>query len=386
MSISSSFKCVGYISITTSKNGVLYPIFHHGSINWPFVQEIDINGKITSFIEFFDTDKFVFIPSLRSWFCREGDYSRYAYYDSAGTLCETSYEEIGPAIRTGELALNDERLPLLTRLTLARLGNAQESLLAELHESYLRNCGLPDRSVTKLTRSDTRARRSNDIWWEQIRAAEFGEGFVAESFKDTPTEEIFEWLFEYPVDEEWKRVFLVLARRVMFDDRIFDLLTKFLGESHNFTDFSHIDKLIVGRLIELYSYSDSDNNDIADILYDELMNGSIFYLCGTVEPRVILKYLDKITKKKDEEGDLMQIIDSVIDYLSSDTSNVLIFMDLFWFIVDSNQLLVEYPSFSYYEGATRLDRLIAEYQFNPRFQLNLSKDGKLFFDEMILDE
>ena len=329
MSGQAIFHCVGYLALSLSRNGILYPVFHHGKINWPFVQEIDENGRISSFIDFFETDMFVFVPSAENWSAIEGDYGRFAYYDANDSFREISYDEVGLSITAGEIALNDERLPLLTRLALARVGGAQEATLLDLHQKYLRFCNLPDGSVATLTKSDARARRSQHFWWEQIKLDEFGDGYVAEGFRDSPTEDIFEWLFDQPVDEKWKKVFLVLARRVMFDDRIFDLLTKFLGEVQNFADFSHIDKFIVGRLVELYGNYSSEQSDVADILYDELVSGHIFYLCDIVKPEAMIQFIQKVSLVKDKEGDLGQIIDSIIDYLTSSTAHSSIFMPLF---------------------------------------------------------
>lgn len=350
------------------------------------MQEIDRDGRISDFLEFFDLDEFIFVATSTNRTVTKGSDSLYAYTNSSGGMIESTYADLGRLVRTKQIDLCDEKLPLLTRLGLARIGGANEVDVTQLREQFLQSKRIPSPSISRISRCEFRARLNINRWWEEIDKTEQGARYIPPELKKADLESLFEWLFETDVDEIWKNAFLLLAKKVMFDERMLELGLKFLSTCSEFESFGSTDKYVVGRIIELYSSFTHDSSDVADVLFDELISGNIFYLSNTISPEILIDFIGKIYQDRRFRDDSRQIVDAVIDYISSDTANKKISRDLFWFVVDSELILEEYPKRSNFEGMTRLDRLILEFQTNSRFQLNLSDEQRDFFVEEVLSD
>lgn len=390
MTQAAEYRLSGYISVSPKRNGVLYPIYRHGSVNWPFVQETDSAGCITSFIPFYDSDKFEFVTSVSDVAVAIGDASRFGFFDGGGCLVEIDAETFGSEVRVGNFVLENANVSRLTQLGLARLARLPSQQIVEHLCSYLEERQIGQHAVRRAQRAEYRAQLRINDWWDKISSSEFGDLRAAKELRESTIDELFEWLFSHEVDDEWKNVFLILSKRVMFDERFVILFENFIAQKNNLTEFNKLDKLITARMLEHFNFGDQDFNDLADLLYDELVSGDIFYLVGSASNQTIMDFIYRISEKasdgKSAGGDLLNIIDSIIDYVAGELSHPKIFNDLIEFLLKSDELLLEYPENSVFREMTRLDRLLVEFEFNGRFQLNLSSKNRAILLEIIEDE
>lgn len=364
--------CRGYIGLSPSGSGVLYPIYTANGANVSFVQELGRDGEITNFIPFYDEEHFRFFSSLASPERSLGDAGIYAFLSPESSLVELSHEQVGPLVRLGDVSVSDERLPVLTRLALARIGSASAREQIGLLERFLgerirtRTARKIAVAAQKRTLSDTAA------WWERYVADQQPPSKNINPFLAFETEDLFKWLYDNSYGENWSVGLATLMKRVVYDERLFDLLARMLAsESLNIGTATARDQAIIGRGLELYSALGSSQRDFADAMCEHIGTGEVFALRKNVSIEVILEFIDDL----DLQGHLdAPAIDIYLDKLSSEVIDSELASNLIERVLKSPVLRTGYPVRSYYSGLDRLERL--KYLIKNSGRLGLVLDAK----------
>ncbi len=385
MNEQSIFHCTGYLSISPSCSGLLYPVFRLGNLNASFVQEVDEYGIIQAFVEFWDVDKFRFIASHKAPAVSVGDQSVYAFLNRADVLFEVSFSTFGRAVRTGEFLVDAGQFTNLTRLGIARLTSSNWDEVSSCLDRYLQSKSLSSKSRDTIKKANLSANIHQSSWWKQIGQLEYGSARLAREFKSKNIEDIFAWLFKNVVDDEWRRVFLVIMKRVVTDFRVTDLILKFLGENPSFENYDRIDKIIVGRALEVYIFADVTDVDFSDIMFDSIVTGDFFHLEGPVSANTMFKYISTLIRDREPQGDLENIIDSLIDYLLSDNLSKNLADGILRIVMGSSLLHGTYSGRSAFEGDTRLVRLWEGYTTHSRLQSAMSSALTSDFQSLVLE-
>ncbi len=347
--------CKGYISASRSGSGLLYPIYRLGSLNFDFVQEIGKNGEITSFIPFYDIESFrVFFPMYERN-CGISSFGLYAYIDQDGSLVECDHLDLSKLARTDSNFIENEKIPVLTRLAIARLGRAPETVQARLFKSFLASGPASKRSTKILLDAQNRQFSTEKFWWDNQEEFFEDDDDKIDSVSLQDVEDVFLWLFSEGYSRRWANQLSRLMKVIVFDQRYFDLLATLAShKAETSEEFTRREKFMIGRGIEFYSGKDGGEEDFADTMYDFITNGEIFSLVPVVSIRSILSFITKL----DEAGKLDGIaIDIYLDelrseYISSDVATALIFR-----VLESRHLRQRYPEGTPREDQTRLHTL-----------------------------
>jgi hypothetical protein len=366
------FKCVGFISISNSGNGILYPVYGRDGVNASFVQEIDADGKIHDFIEFLEIDHYKFFRYDGLMSRVVGDWSIFAFFSESHLRVEDCYN-LGQLIRLGAIDLDGDVLPLLTKLGLARVAQIGGKRQQSIFESYISACDLGVSSGRRMIRIENTLTKKQSHWWDDVYKSENKISRTAYEVKGAAVDDIIRWLDQNPVDNDWKVVCRSLFRRVLFDERIGDLLVKFLNYADDFTEYDVISKAIVGRGIELYSESSAYQGDFEEIIFDKIVDGTIFYLFSVLTRSVMVRFFESIIDRKESEGDHLILIDSMIDYLSANQIIPFVAGSIFDVLIQ-RELRVAYPQNSFYNGYCRLDRLVYIYENNYLIRSHINNE------------
>lgn len=382
--MSKPYKCIGYISVAQSANGLLYPIYNQTRLNIPFVQEIDKFGKISKFIEFTDIDEFTFSPSISESYCTVGDDGLIGIIIDKNML-EFKISVLGNMVRLGEINIDDPELPLLTKLGLSRIAKLSAHKHSEIFKNYLLNLNFDSRSIDRLNNSDQRLLTLQDTWWSDVFRSEFGVSEIASSFENSPIDDIIYWLYDNNVNEDWKDICAGLLKRVFFDERIDDILVKFIASSESFEEYDQKSKIIVGRGMDLYVQDPKGGGDFSEIMQERINDGSIFYLGNHLPEKMMQDFLRTIIQESQKDGDSTTMIDSILDYFESDVIMPRMVPVIINLLFESD-LEAEYPDNSYYAGRDRFDRFIDIYRFNPSIKLWLNDESLLdTMNEIIME-
>jgi hypothetical protein len=346
--------CVSYIGLSPTGSGFLYPLYSLANVNVPFVQELGREFEITKFIPFYDEEHFKIVESRIKPERNLGEPGLVAYFDADGVLVESDTALTGKAVRLGEIDVADKSLPLLTRLSLARMANASSAVQVQLLEDFLdHNLGSVARKRTAVA-AHKRTSADREFWWDRY---EEEQNPVAPSnpFRDMDTEDIFTWLFENEGDEGWTLGLSTLMKKVLYDQRLFDLLITYLSsDATPLEDASEREMAIIGRGLELYSALGSPDRDFADAMAEYALSGEIFYLTRAVPSEIILDFIDQL----DEANQIdVAAADIYLEQLGSDVIDGRLAYSLVGRILDSPALGTPYDSRSAFAGKNRLDRL-----------------------------
>lgn len=378
------YRCTGFISVSSSGNGVLYPIYGREGVNSAFVQEVDSDGKIHDSIEFLELDQFRFFHINASTEKAVGDYGLFAFF-LGKELCVHDHQSLGQSVRLGHIDLESNELPSLTRLGLARVSGIGGDRQLSIYSEYLRSCRIDSVSTSRMVRVDRSLIQLQSYWWNEVYRFENSIGREADEVRSSSTDDIIHWLTENPVDNDWKLVCEALLRRVIFDDRVGDILVKFVNESEDFAEYDFLSKVIVGRGIDLYSESNWYQGDFEEILFDSIIDGSIFYLFSALSKRTMSRFFDSIIDKKESEGDHIYIIDSIIDFIAEGH----VVPKLAGYLVDilvRKDLTVRHSERTFFEGYCRLDRLVHIYETNSIVRMHINRDESIEFLSQAISE
>ena len=361
---SAYFTCAGYIGLSHNGSGLLYPVFTAPNINVSFTQEVGREGNITAFIPFYDHDKFKFYHSSSHQIKRLNDVSIYAFLDCSDRLREFDLVELGSLVRLSDPLVIDSSLPLLTRLSIARIGGApqsiQLSLLKEFSKHYLKSD-----TVGKIIESaHNKFNYEKSKYWDSLELDDFGTGrnnYISE-FSGFETEELFEWLFVNECDAQWSIALVKLMSRVIYDERMFDLIGRLISaDNFSLADATRHEIAIVSRGVELYSNNNDSASNFAEAMYEHVINGSIFHLNSLISNKTIFDFIDQLERAG--KIDFLPI-DVYIDQLMSDTISREMAYDLIDQIESSESLRTFYPEKSAHAGLRRLEifkSVIAEF-------------------------
>ncbi|MEZ5749887.1 MAG: hypothetical protein R3D83_08455 [Caenibius sp.] len=378
------FVCVGYIGMSPHMSGLLYPVYHREGSNIPYVQEIDQDGKISGFVDFYDLEEFEFVRSVSTPTATFGDFGLFAFCHDCH-LYEYDKAALEVAVRTERLEVEFDLLNSLTKLGLSRLAKLPSEKHLELFSEYMLRAGLSKEKVSQLVRVESRGLRELDGWWDRIHFSEFGESLIASDLRHEEIDTIINWLFRNEVSDDWIKIFSGVLRRVFFDERIDDLLMKFVSAKDDFSEFDINEKIILGRGLELYTLSPLRSADFADLIYDKVLDGSLFVV-GNVLPLDLLRdFLIVFVIDKDNSGESLNIIDSLIDYLESDNVMPRI-VDVVIDILFQSDLSQEYSENSFYASMNRFDRFIDVYRTRPLVRLSIRDESLIDTLDEILAE
>ncbi|MBB3860800.1 hypothetical protein GGQ88_002069 [Novosphingobium hassiacum] len=354
--------------MSSSGNGVLYPIYMKSGGNVPYVQEMDKSGNITDFIEFLDLENF------NIYYCEEvyqrSIASNCLFAIMVGSVLQVfDFSEANKLIRYGELKDKFDELPPLTRLGLSRIAALPNSSHLEIHQQYLDSCKLKS-NISAMRKAEIRLVSSQGKWWEGVFEREFGHSEDVSSLHKADREEIINWLFENDVSLSWKIVVEKLLRRVLFDERISDLLFKFVSSMDDMEEYDSTAKQIVGRGLELYIRNPKYGGDFEDVMIDKIFDGTFFYLGTSLSAAVMEEFLFILIKGKEEVGEHFALIDSLIDYLDSDVIIPRI-VNVIMNVLFEFDLTEYYGDKSFYEGLNRIERLVEAFKEAPSVGLYL---------------
>lgn len=277
-------RCAGYLSLSPLRNGLLYPLFTVSGVNVPFVQVVNADSQIDAFVPFYDVEYASIVPSLAGRQAQVGHAALLAYYDANKILVETDAEELKAGWQSLVLS-EDQPLPTLTRLHIVRVVGADPTLKRSLAKEFLNQNGVSGAMAAAVMRSEARFDQDIKSFWGRVsRFNDTPEAGPARSvsierFIRLSTEELFEWLFEAEVDRLWHRVLNVLIRRIVFDERIFDLLAKLVSaEGFDILGASDLEKRIVAMGIHLFRLSGGSDvgKDFIDCLEEFVSSGQMF--------------------------------------------------------------------------------------------------------------
>ena len=356
------FNCTGYIGLSPTGSGLLYPIYRANNANASFVQELGREGEITSFIPFYDYEHFRHYSSAGSRARSLGSEGLFAYAEDA-QLIELSYSDISGMVQDPGWSEKSEHLPILTRLALARIGRASQSkqldLLNRFVESRLRSKVGQKAAIAAHKRFNLNLER----YWVDLEDAGLDSGSSStEEFEKYGTEELFEWLFQNESNQRWTNALKALIKRVVYDDRLFELIGRLVSmEQFNIENASRVEKIIVARGLEIYSLLSNASGDFAEAMYDYVLSGHIFCLSDVIAPSVIFEFIRHLEEEKTLD---FLPIDTYLDLLKSDTISRDLAYALLGEIEISQDLNSLYSDKAFNAGMTRLDmfkHIVANY-------------------------
>lgn len=337
--------CHGYIALSPTRNGILYPIYRRGAVNASFVQESDKDGKIGAFIAFYDFDEFSYVPALTPGSRNVGDDTLFAYINHNGLLVEITYADAQRMGREEPELFENTELPILTRLALARLSNAPQLIqmdrVREFGDRFLRTARARDAFRSTYSKLIDERR-----WiWERIESggAEHQDDKTAllEPFVGLDVEELFRWLFEYRYDRQWVAGFARLLRRVGFDERVLDLIGRMLTDvDFDWSTASAIEKSIIARGIETYLARNESHNDFEDVMNDFILSGEIFDLANVAGVGLLFEFIDLLDSRLRLSS---PVIDVYIDGLQRPDLSTELAVYLVSQILNSPHLDLPYP-------------------------------------------
>lgn len=370
------FTRIGYLSLSRSKNGLFYPVFRLGNLNNSFVQEVNRHGCVEQFVEFEDFDHFQFVAVYEERFLTVGDSALYAFFGEDGQLVEVDQVGFAKDVRTSAIKISEINVGRMTALGLARLAGLPAHEIAEFQSKYLAKCGFGPNRMRLLEHASLRASRMMEAWWDEAAYLEFGDKRVAQELGHADTEEIIEWLFEHSVDAEWKNVFLLVSRKVPLDDRLIDLVLRFIEDDLRIYEPKKIDFTIFCRGLELFTYQDEVNREFVDAIFEMILDGSFFEMREGLSSNVIPKFLSDFVRARQSFDDTRAVVDSVIDYFESDEIGPMMALPLLTFIMSTDAITDRYPDNSPYSDLSRLDRVQELFWSHSRFALAVGEEGR----------
>ncbi len=348
-----TYICTGYIGLSKTGSGVLYPIYKTSGLNASFVQEVAQDGTISAFLPFYEHENFLSYSTELELQRVVGQDSIYSFLDGPD-MVEVTYKQVGELVNAVGWIDASARLPILTRLTLARIGKSSQSKQVELLGKFLKERVKSNSISAVVIAAHNRFHYNLERYWADDEADDGAvSGNLPNEFLNYGTEELFEWLFEHECNARWTFALRVLIRRIVYDERLFELIGRLVTmEGFDLSQASRLEKVIVARGLEIYKLLQSYSGDFAEAMYDYVLNGEIFSLAEVVEPKTILEFIDHL--ENENKLDFLAI-DTYIDILRSDTITRDIAYALIDKISESQDLSARYTEKSAFPGWTRLD-------------------------------
>lgn len=323
-------------------------------MNLDFVQEIGKDGTITAFIPFYDVENFRVFPSTIRVDRGISSTGLYAYLGTFG-LIESDHVEISKLARTNPEFFENNQIPALTRLAIARIGKAPEATQVRLFRSFLGGGPASDRAVKVLLAAQQRQFSTEKFWWDSQDDLPETENDDPASMALEDAEEAFRWLFDNQCGPKWVDQLSRLMKVIVFDQRFFDLLSKLLShKTDSGEEFSRKDKFMISRGMEFYSGKDGGEEDFADIMHDFILSRELFSFIPIASIGLIFSLIDRLDESGKLDGLAIDIYLEELssEYISSEMATALIFR-----ILDSQQLDQRYPEKSAKADQNRLHTL-----------------------------
>lgn len=368
----------GYVGLSPLGLGILYPIFKAKSLNTSFAQEVGRDGRIISFIPFYDFEYFTFFTGSARDSTKIGDVSIYAFRDIDGRICELDFDAIGASIRLGDPLTTNENLDILTRLSLARIGRATQSRQVRLLREFSEN-RLSPLATRIISSAHVKSAQEYEVVWDRIDSEknDLPDTPPKNDFRNLNSEDIFAWLYENSYDSKWSLALWTLVNKIFYDDRIFELIARMISSPwFDFIDSTKIERKIVGHGLTLYTSLGGMEDDFADAMSDYAASGDIFSLSSVVSIETIVNFIEKLDANGKLEG---TAVDIYMDRLTSDVIESSLAYVLVDKILDSSLIEEPYALNTIFEGKTRKDVLRDILKYNGRIGLVMHAKDRRYY-------
>lgn len=322
------------------------------------MQETNRDGKISSFIPFFDFDEFRYVPTATSIQRGIGDETLFAYIDGNGLLKELSHSDAQRLGREETTIFGDTGLPILTRMALARLANApqltQMECVRQFGERFLKS--KISRDVFKISYSKLINERRR--FWDKINALDSEEHsrYTSGIFDKINTEDLYRWLFDNLYSDVWISGLAKLLKMVSSDERILDLLTMLLtSEDFYWAAATARERAIIARGVETYLDSPTGHGGFEDVMEEVVLSAEIFDIADTLKSSVVVDFVDHLDHRSKLSS---PAIDVYLEGLERDNLTSDLAYQLISVIMQSEHLDLLYKTSddSFQEAYTRRDR------------------------------
>jgi hypothetical protein len=377
------YECYGYITLSPKLSGVLYPVYRHENLNVSFVQEGSRSQDIAAFLPFYDFDHVTFCDSLIYPRRVVGGPMLYAFNNANGIIQELTAAEIRQLVHGDSSLLFNHDLPVLTRLGLGRLAGAsqllQMDLVDEMAKTYFSS------PVTQQLYKTTYFRNYDALpsIWAAVEAKEPSEDKEEEtsSYNNLSTEDIIRQLYEMEYSAKFVAGMATLARRLAADERVLDLVVRMCNsDKFSLRTAERREKIIVARALELYSLLGRRAPDFEDMMYDLILDGSLFHIGDVVDIKIVIDFLEGVGTPGKERYDT-EPVDVYLEVLREPDLSPPVARALIREVFDSDCLYEEFERPSIHHGKMRIDVLREVVLESPRLSLVLGEE----LDEALAD-
>jgi hypothetical protein len=280
----STFHCQGYISVSHTKRGFLYPLFQHRNDNIPYFQIIDkdfvVRDMVPFLIQFLRSEDFEIVPTLVSPKIQINEPCVIAFITNDNILIEGNINTISDyyeSLATGEV---DQQIPLLTRLQLSRFFDKslrdKIRLVKQYSDAHISRPGA--QRLYKLT--EIYLHNHNSKIWSSINNNSNKEVFGNVSmFDKLDTEGLFIWLINNTYHSLWRFAWLDYSGRKEGEFELARIVCDTIcRRNETLSRADQLDLTIVARLIRIFRNAGSPPQEFIDLIVDSLKDASLLKL------------------------------------------------------------------------------------------------------------